>query len=220
MMAKRGVPVTYETVREWCHKFGSAYAARLKKKRARFGAKWHLDEVFIKMNGIQHYLWRAVDQNGAVIDILVQPRRDRWAALRFFSQVTPYGRKSTARHHHGQAAELCCSEEADFAERGTPTEPLSEQSSRELTSANPHAKKADEALSISRAGSTFSLCVRVDQRYLSLAPPSPLRSPPSAAAQASVSPLEQDRHRGSPSIARHVCSSLLPALMLHRSPLS
>jgi hypothetical protein len=107
-----------------------------------------------------------------------------------------------------------------FAERGTPTEPLSEQSSQELTSANPHARKADEALSISRAGSTFSLCARVDQRYLSLALPSPLRSPPSAAAQASVSPLEQDRHRGSPSIARHVCRSLFPALMLHRSPLS
>ncbi|WP_353072150.1 IS6 family transposase [Tunturiibacter gelidiferens] len=87
MMAKRGVPVTYETVREWYHKFGSAYAARLKKKRARFGARWHLDEVFIKMNGIQHYLWRAVDQNGAVIDILVQPRRDRWAALRFFRKL-------------------------------------------------------------------------------------------------------------------------------------
>jgi hypothetical protein len=88
-----------------------------------------------------------------------------------------------------------------FAGRGTPTEPLSEQSSRELASANPHARKADEALSISRARSTFSLCVRVDQRHLSLAPTSPLRSPPSAPAQASVSPLEQDRHRGSPSIA-------------------
>jgi transposase-like protein len=49
--------------------------------------KWHLDEVFIKMNGIQHYLWRAVDQNGAVIDILVQPRRDRWAALRFLRKL-------------------------------------------------------------------------------------------------------------------------------------
>ena len=67
-MAKRGVPVTYETVREWCRKFGSVYAARLRKKRARFGGKWHLDEVFLKMNGVQHYLWRAVDQNGAVID--------------------------------------------------------------------------------------------------------------------------------------------------------
>ncbi|RZU35651.1 IS6 family transposase [Edaphobacter modestus] len=90
MMAKRGVPVTYETVREWCRKFGSVYAARLRKKRARFGGKWHLDEVFLKMNGVQHYLWRAVDQNGAVIDILVQPRRDRWAALRFFRKLRSY----------------------------------------------------------------------------------------------------------------------------------
>jgi putative transposase len=87
MMAKRGVPVTYETVREWCQKFGSLYAALLRKKRARMGSKWHLDEVFIKVNGVQHYLWRAVDQNGVVIGILVQPKRDRWAALRFFRKL-------------------------------------------------------------------------------------------------------------------------------------
>ena len=86
-MAKRGVPVTYETVREWCQKFGSLYAALLRKKRARIGSKWHLDEVFIKMNGVQHYIWRAVDQYGAVIDILVQPKRDRWAAQRFFRKL-------------------------------------------------------------------------------------------------------------------------------------
>jgi putative transposase len=87
MMAKRGIQVSYETVREWCHKFGPVYAVELRKKRGRIGTKWHLDEVFIKMNGVQHYLWRAVDQNGAVIDILVQPRRDRWAALRFFRKL-------------------------------------------------------------------------------------------------------------------------------------
>jgi putative transposase len=87
MMAKRGVPVTYETIREWCQKFGSLYATLLRRKRARIGSKWHLDEVFIKMNGVQHYLWRAVDQNGVVIDILVQPKRDRWAALRFFRKL-------------------------------------------------------------------------------------------------------------------------------------
>ena len=87
MMAKRGIQVTYETVRKWCHKFGSLYAAQLRKLRARFGTKWHLDEVFIKTNGVQHYLWRAVDQNGTVIDILVQPKRDRWAALCFFRKL-------------------------------------------------------------------------------------------------------------------------------------
>jgi putative transposase len=87
MMVKRGVRVTYETVREWCCKFGSLYAAKLRKKRARIGPRWYLDEVFLKMNGVQHYLWRAVDQHGVVIDILVQARRDRWAALRFFRKL-------------------------------------------------------------------------------------------------------------------------------------
>jgi len=57
MMSKRGIQVSYETVREWCYKFGSLYAVQLRKKRTRIGSKWHLDEVFIKMNGIQHYLW-------------------------------------------------------------------------------------------------------------------------------------------------------------------
>jgi len=57
------------------------------KQRARIGSKWHLDEVFIKMNGVQHYLCRAVDQDGMVIDILVQPKRDGWAALRFFRKL-------------------------------------------------------------------------------------------------------------------------------------
>ena len=60
---------------------------QLRKLRAQFGTKWHLDEVFIKMNGVQHYLWRAVDQNGTVIDILVQPKPDRWAALCFFRKL-------------------------------------------------------------------------------------------------------------------------------------
>jgi hypothetical protein len=112
------------------------------------------------------------------IDMLVQPPGSL-GSFAFLSQVTPYGRESTAHHHHGQATELCCSEEADFAGRGTPAEPFAEQSSRELASANPHARKADEALSISSARSTFSLCIRVNQRSFSLAPTSPLRSPPS-----------------------------------------
>jgi putative transposase len=87
MMAVRGVRVTYETVREWCQKFGALYAVQLRRSRPRIGSKWHLDEVFLKMNGVQHYLWRGVDQNGVTIDILVQPKRDRWAALRFFRRL-------------------------------------------------------------------------------------------------------------------------------------
>jgi putative transposase len=87
MMASRGVLVSYETVRCWCDKFGHLYADGLRKRRSRTGDKWHLDEVFLKINGVTHYLWRAVDQNGIVLDILVQPRRDRFAAIRFFRKL-------------------------------------------------------------------------------------------------------------------------------------
>jgi putative transposase len=79
--------LTYETVRRWCEKFGHGFAAGLRKRRAQTGDKWHLDEVFLKINGVQHYLWRAVDQNGVVLDILVQPKRDRFAAMRFFRKL-------------------------------------------------------------------------------------------------------------------------------------
>jgi putative transposase len=71
IMAERGVIVTYETIRQWCLKFGQGYANALKKRRGKLGDKWHLDEVFLKINGKQHYLWRAVDQHGNVLDIRV-----------------------------------------------------------------------------------------------------------------------------------------------------
>ncbi len=88
MMARRGVQLTYETVREWCGKFGSHFAEELRRRNKwKLGSKWHLDEVVLKINGVQQYLWRAVDQNGAVIDILVQPKRDRIAAERFFRKL-------------------------------------------------------------------------------------------------------------------------------------
>jgi putative transposase len=87
MMAFRGLFLTYETIRNWCDKFGPSYAAQLKRRRPKLGDKWFLDEVFLKINGVQHYLWRAVDQHGVVIDILVQPKRDRFAAIRFFRKL-------------------------------------------------------------------------------------------------------------------------------------
>jgi putative transposase len=72
LLAQRGIVVTYETVRQWCLKFGQTYANELRRRRPRCGDKWHLDEVFLKINGETHYLWRAVDQDGNVLDILVQ----------------------------------------------------------------------------------------------------------------------------------------------------
>ena len=87
LMLQRGVVVSYETIRLWCAKFGQAYANQLRRRRARPGDRWHLDEVFIRINGTIHYLWRAVDQHGNVLDILVQPRRNAVAAKKFFRRL-------------------------------------------------------------------------------------------------------------------------------------
>ncbi|MDP9351116.1 MAG: IS6 family transposase, partial [Chloroflexota bacterium] len=83
----RGIIVSYETVRQWCQKFGQAYANQVRRGRPRLGNKWHLDEVFLKINGKTHYLWRAVDQEGNVLDILVQRRRNKAAAKKFLRKL-------------------------------------------------------------------------------------------------------------------------------------
>ena len=87
ILAERGVIVTHESIRSWCNKFGAEFAKRLRKRRPKPGDVWHLDEVFIRINGMLHYLWRAVDQNGVVLDILVQGRRNADAAKRFFKRL-------------------------------------------------------------------------------------------------------------------------------------
>src|SRR5450759_2233871 len=85
IMAERGVVVTYETIRDWSQKFGGTYAKRLRSRTPLPGDRWHLDEVYLSINGKLQYLWRAVDQDGEVLDILVQPLRNRQAANSFAS---------------------------------------------------------------------------------------------------------------------------------------
>ncbi len=87
LMATRGVVLSYETVRRWVLKFGQQYANELRRRRPQLGDKWHLDEVFLTINGKTAYLWRAVDQHGSVLDILVQSRRNKQAAKKFFRKL-------------------------------------------------------------------------------------------------------------------------------------
>jgi len=87
LLAERGIVVTYETIRQWCLKFGPHYARRLRSKKGQLGDIWHLDELFVTIQGERHYLWRAVDQDGDVIDILVQKHRNAQAARRFFRKL-------------------------------------------------------------------------------------------------------------------------------------
>ena len=87
LLAERGIVVTYETVRQWCLKVGQQYANQLRRRRAKPGDKWRLDGAFLKINGQTSYLWCAIDQDGIVLEILVQSRRNKAAAQKVFRKL-------------------------------------------------------------------------------------------------------------------------------------
>jgi putative transposase len=87
MLAARGIEVSYETVRQWALKFGQGFANQIRRRLPATGDKWHLDEVAINIAGRKHWLWRAVDQHGVVLDILVQSRRNAKAAKRLLRKL-------------------------------------------------------------------------------------------------------------------------------------
>lgn len=98
LLAERGISVSYETIRLWCIKFGSTYARRLKRGHRGYGDTFHIDEVFVKVNGKQHYLWRAVDQDGEVVDVFLQCKRDGAAAKGFIHRLL--------RNHGGEPRKI------------------------------------------------------------------------------------------------------------------
>ena len=87
LLAERGIVVSYEAIRLWCNKFGPKYARRLKSTHRGYGDTFFIDEVFVRIQGKQQYLWRAVDQDGEVIDVFLQSRRDGKAARRFLKRL-------------------------------------------------------------------------------------------------------------------------------------
>src|SRR6201994_232850 len=87
LLAARGITVSHETVRQWGRQFAQPFANRIRRWLPRVGDKWHLDEVVLKIAGVKHWLWRAVDQTGIVLDILVQRRRDKKAAKRLLRKL-------------------------------------------------------------------------------------------------------------------------------------
>ena len=87
LLAERGITVSYESIRQWCINYGAKYARRLKRKHPGYGDTLYIDEVFVKISGKQHYLWRAVDQDGEVVDVFVQQRRDGKTAKQYFERL-------------------------------------------------------------------------------------------------------------------------------------
>ena len=87
ILAARGITVSHETVRQWARKFGQSFANQIRRRLPGVGDKWHLDEVCLMIDGQKHWLWRAVDQDGVVLDVLVQSRRDKRAAKRLLRKL-------------------------------------------------------------------------------------------------------------------------------------
>lgn len=117
LLHERGVDISYETVRAWWNRFGPMFANEIKKQRSAsmhglMQWRWHLDEVFVRINGKTYYLWRAVDHEGEVLEVLVTKRRDRKAALRFLRKVMKcYGRPQVIvtdrlRSYHAAMCEI------------------------------------------------------------------------------------------------------------------
>ncbi len=86
-MAERGIAISYESIQLWWIKFGPKYARRLRRRHQGYGDTFYLDEVFVRIQGIQHYLWRAIDQDGEVVYVFLQRRGDGTAAKRFFKRL-------------------------------------------------------------------------------------------------------------------------------------
>src|SRR5258708_28709334 len=176
-MLARGVVVTYETIRSWCAKFGPDYAAQLRRRRPRPGDKWHLDEVFVKINGTTHYLWRAVDQHGDVLDILVQSRRNAVAAKRGFPQAAQGPAQRAARAGDRQAGQLSGRSPRGFAVGDPSPLEVPQQSGRELPSADQGPGTGDETLRLAWAGPTVPVCVQPHPTALSSPSSSDQRTP-------------------------------------------
>ncbi len=170
MMLERGVVVSHETIRQWCYKFGQTYANELRRRRPRPGDKWHLDEVFIKINGKTHYLWRAVDQDGNVLDILVTSRRDTTAATRFFRKLLTGWQYVPRVLVTDKLASYPAARRRVLRSVETPPVKVSQQPGGELASTDPGAGTSDEEVHLSGACATVSVRVQWDIAALSTGP--------------------------------------------------
>jgi putative transposase len=166
LLFERGVIVTYETIRCWCDKFGKGLAHRVKTARRKSGSTWHLDEMFVTLRGEPYLHWRAVDEHGAELDILVQKRRDKAAAKRFVKRVlrsNPVPRKIVTDQLRSYPAAKSrdpgtCKREARVRKSGSATkQPRREQPSTDTRTRASHAR-----LSRPETHKEISLVLRAD----------------------------------------------------------
>ena len=157
LMSHRGIEVSYEAIRLWCNKFGSKYAHRLRRMHQGYGDTFYIDEVFVKINGKQHYLWRAVDQDGEVVDVFLQARRDGNAAKRFFRRLL--------RSHGGEPRKIVTDKLRSYgvAHREIIPEAIHDTSQY----ANNRAEQSHEPTRVRERGMRRFKSTRQAQRFLS-----------------------------------------------------
>jgi putative transposase len=157
LLAERGITVSYETVRLWCIKFGAKYARRLKRRHQGYGDTFYIDEVFVKMNGKQHYLWRAVDQDGEVVDVYLQARRDGAAAKRFFKRLL--------RNHGGEPRKIVTDKQRSYRVAHRELMPETIRSTKQ--NENNRAEQSHEVTRVRERGMQKFKSTRQAQRFLS-----------------------------------------------------
>ena len=205
ILAARGIVVNYETIRAWGLRFGRQFANELKRRRPKLGDKWHLDEVFIRIGDQQHYLWRAVDQNGHVLNILVQSRRNTKAAKRFFRKLLK-GLQSAPRV-------IVTDKLKSYAAAKRKVLPHTEhRQSRYLNNraevSHQPTRPADAAVQVSALGTTLPLGSRPHPQPLPAPPPSPDRPRLSLCPRRRLSHLARGRRRCSRRVRPQSAASL------------
>ncbi|MEZ5573810.1 MAG: IS6 family transposase [Halioglobus sp.] len=156
LLAERGIVVSREAIRLWCIKFGSLYALRLKRKHRGYGDTFYIDEVFVKINGKQHYLWRAVDQDGEVVDVYLQARRDGAAAKRFFRRLL--------RAHCGEPRKIVTDKLRSYGVAHRELIPEAIHSTQEYE--NNRAEQSHEATRVRERGMRRFKSIRQAQRFV------------------------------------------------------
>jgi putative transposase len=156
LLAERGITVSREAIRLWCNKFGALYARRLKRKHQGYGDTFYIDEVFVRINGKQHYLWRAVDQDGEVVDVYLQAKRDGVAAERFFRRLL--------RSHGGEPRKIVTDKLRSYGVAHRDLIPETIHSTKQY--ANNRAEQSHESTRVRERGMRRFKSVKQAQRFL------------------------------------------------------
>ena len=175
LLAARGIIVSHETVRQWARKFGQPFANQIRRRLPRVGDKWHLDEVALKIAGVKHWLWRAVDQTGVVLDVLVQSRRDKRAAKRLLRKLLKKQMRPPRVMVTDKLASYGAAKREIMPGIGASPAQRIEQQSGEFAPADAPTRAANEAVQICWPGAALPLSPRSDQQPLSSPPRSRYR---------------------------------------------